>query len=138
VKNKFIKILIVSDELISRRVLHSFLSPVGEVDVAVNRNKGLAAIKKAFDNNRPYELIFLDITMPEFDGIVTLKKIRQLESQYGLNEHARSKVIINSENTDKDVILKAARVGCSGYLINPIDKNRLYNEIRKHGFDISE
>lgn len=135
-KNKFIKILLVVDELTSRRVLHSFLSPAGEVDVAVNRNKGLAAIKKAFDNNSPYELIFLDITMPELDGIVILKKIRQLESQYGLNEHARSKVIITSENTDKDVILKAARSGSTSYMIKPIDKTRLYNEIHKNGVDI--
>jgi two-component system chemotaxis response regulator CheY len=76
--------------------------------------------------------------MLELDGIATLKKIRQLETQYGVTEHARSKVIMTSANTDKDVILKAAQADCTSYMIKPIDKTRLYNEIHKHGFDIPE
>jgi len=72
------------------------------------------------------------------DGISTLKKIRQLETQHGVKEHAKSKVIMTSANTDKVVILKAAQAGCTSYMIKPIDKKRLYNEIRKHGFDTQE
>ena len=44
---------------------------------------------------------------------------------------------MTSANIDKDIILKAARAGCTSYMIKPIDKTRLYNEIRKHGFEIS-
>jgi response regulator of citrate/malate metabolism len=44
----------------------------------------------------------------------------------------------NSANTGKDVILKAARAGCTSYLIKPIDQVRLYNEIRKHGLNVPE
>jgi two-component system chemotaxis response regulator CheY len=76
--------------------------------------------------------------MPELDGIKTLEKIRQLETQNGVNEHANSKVIMTSAIVDKDIILKAARAGCTSYIIKPIDRTRLYNEIRKHGFDVPE
>jgi response regulator of citrate/malate metabolism len=55
-----------------------------------------------------------------------------------VKEHAKSKVIMTSANTDKDVILEAAQADCTSYMIKPIDKNRLYNEIRKHGVDIPE
>jgi response regulator of citrate/malate metabolism len=55
-----------------------------------------------------------------------------------LNEDLRSKVIMTSSNTDKDIILKAAHSDCTGSLIKPIDKTRLYNAIRKHGFDIPD
>jgi two-component system chemotaxis response regulator CheY len=134
VENKFIKILIIEDELTSSKTLNSFLHTVGEIDIAVNGNKALIAVKKALENNQPYDLIFLDIMLPELDGITVLKKIRQFESQQGVNEHARSKVIMTSANTDKNIILKAARADCTAYLIKPIDKIRLYNEIRKHGF----
>ena len=72
------------------------------------------------------------------DGISILKKIRQLENQHGVKEHAKSKVIMTSANTDKDVILKAAQAGCTSYMIKPIDKKRFYNEIRKHGFNTPE
>lgn len=136
--NKFIKILLVEDELTSRKKLNSFLHPLGEVDIAVNGKEAITAVKKAIENNQPYELIFLDIIMPVLDGISTLKKIRQLETQNGVNEHANSKVIMTSAIVDKDIILKAARAGCTSYMIKPIDKARLYDEIRKHGFDVPE
>jgi two-component system chemotaxis response regulator CheY len=138
VENKYIKILLVEDELTSRRTLISFLHPIGEVDICVNGNIALNVAKKALENNQPYELIFLDIMISNLDGISTLKKIRQLETHHGVKEHAKSKVIMTSANADKDVILKAAQAGCTSYMIKPIDKKRLYNEIRKHGFDISE
>jgi two-component system, chemotaxis family, chemotaxis protein CheY len=137
-EKNFIKILIVEDEPTSRKTLNSFLLTLGEVDIAVNGNKAITAVEKAIENNKPYELIFLDIIMPELDGITTLKKIRRLETQHEVNEHAKSKVIMTSANTDKDVILKAAHAGCTSYMIKPIDKTRLYNEIRKHGFDTQE
>lgn len=137
-ENKYIKILLVEDELTSRRTLISFLHPIGEVDICVNGNIALNVAKKALENNQPYELIFLDIMISNLDGISTLKKIRQLETYHGVKEHAKSKVIMTSANADKDVILKAAQAGCTSYMIKPIDKKRLYNEIRKHGFDISE
>ena len=132
------KILLVEDELTSRRTLISFLHPIGEVDICVNGDIALNVAKKALENNQPYELIFLDIMISNLDGISTLKKIRQLETQHGVKEHAKSKVIMTSANTDKVVILKAAQAGCTSYMIKPIDKKRLYNEIRKHGFDTPE
>ena len=137
-ENKCIKILLVEDELTSRMVLNSFLQPIGEVDVVVNGNEALTAFEKAIENNQHYELIFLDIMLPELDGIETLEKIRQLETRYEVREDAKAKVIMTSANTDKDVILKSARAGCTSYLIKPIDQARLYNEIRKHGLNVPE
>jgi len=133
---KFIKILLVEDELTSRSILNSFLSPLGEIDIAVNGNEAITAVKKGIENSQPYELVFLDIMMPKLDGISALKKIRQLENQQGLSEYAKSKIIMTSANTDRDLILKAARADCTSCIIKPIDKTRLFNEIRKHGFDI--
>jgi two-component system chemotaxis response regulator CheY len=135
---KFIKILIVEDEFSSRRILNLFLSTLGTIDFAVNGNEAISAVKKGIENNQPYELVFLDLMIPGLGGISALKKIRQLENQQGLNGRAKSKIIMTSSNSDRDLILDAARSGCTSYMIKPIDKTRLYNEIRKHGFDISE
>jgi two-component system chemotaxis response regulator CheY len=137
-EKKFIRILLVEDELTSRRILNSFLYPFGKVDVAVNGKEAFKAVKKSIENSQPYELIFLDIMMHELDGIATLKKIRQLETQHEMNGGIKSKIIVTSANTDRDVILKAAHADCNAYMIKPIDKTRLYNEIRKQGFDIPE
>ena len=137
-ENKLIKILIVEDELTSRMALTSFLQPVGDVDITVNGNEALTTFEKAIENNQPYELIFLDIMLPELDGIEALEKIRKLETRYDVREYAKAKIIMTSSYADKDVILKAARAGCTSYMIKPMDRTRLYNEIRKHGFDVPE
>jgi two-component system chemotaxis response regulator CheY len=137
-ENKSIKILVVEDELSSRRVLNSFLSPLGKIDFVVNGSEAIQAVQKGIEDNQPYELVLLDIMMPGLDGISVLKKIRQLEHQHGLNGHAKSKIIMTSANSDRDLILDAARSDCTGYIIKPIDKTRLHNEMRKHGFYIPE
>jgi two-component system chemotaxis response regulator CheY len=132
------KILIAEDEFISRNILNKQLAPLGEVDTAANGKEALTAFKMAFENNQPYDLICLDIMMPEVDGIMALKKIRQLEAQKGLNPETRSKIIMTSGVSEKNKVLSAVQANCDGFLVKPIDKDRLYYEIRKHGFDIPE
>ena len=61
-----------------------------------------------------------------------------METKKGLNEDIRSKIIMTSANSEKEIVLESARANCTGYLIKPIDKTRLYNEIRKHGFKIPD
>jgi len=76
--------------------------------------------------------------MPEVDGIMALKKIRQLESQKGVDPEKRSKIIMTSAVSDKKYVVASVQANCNGFLVKPIDKGRLFDEIRKHGFDIPE
>ena len=132
------KILIAEDDFVSRKLVNTLLAPLGEVDIAVNGNEAIMAVKMAFKNNQPYDFICLDILMPEVDGIMALKKIRQLEAQKGLNPETRSKIIMTTAVSDKNYVVAAAQANCDGFLVKPITKDRLFDEIRKHGFDIPE
>ena len=132
------KILIAEDDFVSRKILNKILSPLGEIDNAANGNEALTAVRMAIEANEPYDLICLDIMMPEVDGIMALKKIRQLEAQKGVNPEARSKIIMTSALSDKKYVLAAVQATCDGFLVKPIIKDRLFDELRKHGFDIPE
>jgi two-component system chemotaxis response regulator CheY len=132
------KILITEDDFVSRKLVNTFLAPLGEVDIAANGQEAFMAVKMAIDNNQPYDLICLDILMPEVDGIMTLKKIRQLEAQKGVNPEKVSKIIMTSGVSDKKYVVAAVQANCNGFLVKPIDKDRLFDEIRKLGFDIPE
>ena len=132
------KILIAEDDFVSRKLINTLLSPLGEVDIAVNGNEAIIAVKIALKNNQPYDFICLDILMPEVDGIMALKKIRQLEAQKGINPEARSKIFMTTAVSDKNYVVAAAQAHCDGFLVKPITKDRLFDEIRKHGFDIPE
>jgi two-component system chemotaxis response regulator CheY len=132
------KILIAEDDFVSRKLVNTLLASIGEVDIAANGTEALTAVKMSIENNQPYDLICLDILMPGFDGIVALKKIRQLEAQKGLDPEKKSKIIMTTAVSDKSYVLAAAQANCDGFLVKPITKDRLFNEIRKHGFDIPE
>jgi len=132
------KILIVEDDFVSRQLANKLLIPLGEVDCAANGNEAFTAVKMGFETNQPYDLICLDIMMPEVDGIMVLKKIRQLEAQKGIDPEKRSKIIMTSAVSDKKYVVAAVQANCNGFLVKPIDKGRLFDELRKHGFDIPE
>lgn len=75
------RILIAEDDLASRKVLYKFLSNYGECDITIDGMEALEAFMLAWDEGKPYDLICLDIMMPELDGVKTLKTIRDIENQ---------------------------------------------------------
>ncbi len=77
------KTLIVEDDFICRKLLQTFLSGYGATDVAANGVEALLAVSQAINEDEPYDLICLDILMPELDGHKVLKQIRADEEVKG-------------------------------------------------------
>src|SRR5580698_6790008 len=75
--------LIVEDEFTSRLLMQSFLSQYGECHIAVNGKEAVAAFRAAQDSGQPYDLICMDIMMPEMDGQTAAREIRALEEAAG-------------------------------------------------------
>ena len=124
-----IKILIVDDDFTSRKILLKYLLEYGQCDVAVNGKEAVEAFKLASEENETYDFICLDIMMPEMDGQEVLKEIRQFEKQkeiYGLDG---VKIIMTSALDDSDNIKMAFREQCEGYLVKPIDKQKLIQKM---------
>lgn len=68
-----LRILIVDDNEINRKVLHSMLSHLGyRADMVTNGQEAIQALKE-----QPYDLVFMDIQMPIMDGLQTAQTIRQ-------------------------------------------------------------
>ena len=63
-----IKTLIVEDDFACRKALQIFLSEYGNCFIAVNGCEAVEAVRQALDEDQPYDLICLDIMMPEMDG----------------------------------------------------------------------
>lgn len=132
------KILIAEDNSVVMKLLHAHLSPLGEITPAANGFEAFSAAKIALQDKQPYDLICLDIMMPEVDGISALHSIRQLESKLGITRETRSKIIMTTGTSDKQNIEAARSEGCDGFLVKPISKERLFNELRRLGLDIPE
>jgi two-component system chemotaxis response regulator CheY len=119
------KALVVEDDSVSSKLLHSILLNYGECAVAKNGKEAMKLFVSALVQKRPFDLICLDIMMPELDGLETLKKIREIESDAGIGGLDGVKIIITSELGDKEHILKAFREGSEAYLVKPFDRSKL-------------
>ncbi len=129
------KILIAEDDFISRKILNTQLSALGDVDIASDGKEALEAVKMALDEHEPYDLIFLDIKMPKVDGLKALQGMRRLENQEKVKEEDQAKIIIVSGMSDKKMVVTAVKAGCNAYIIKPITKPRLIEELNKLGVD---
>ena len=125
------RILIVEDDLASRKFLSKFLSAYGECDITIDGIEALEAFMLSWDDGKPYDLICLDIMMPELDGIKTLKAIRDMENHKGVEESKRAKVIMTTALNDTGSVLNAFETGCEVYAAKPIDTNKLIDVMKK-------
>ena len=70
------KVLIVDDELVSRMKMQTILSSLGESELAESGKMALDLFKKAWIEKEPFNLITLDISMKDINGVDVLTKIR--------------------------------------------------------------
>ncbi|MCP4677220.1 MAG: response regulator [Deltaproteobacteria bacterium] len=127
------KVLVVEDDFTSRNLILGILRHHANCDVAVNGKEAIAAFTASLDGNSPYDLILLDIMMPEMDGQEALKQIRILEEDRGISGLDGVKVIMTSGLEDSANIIKSFRYQCEAYIVKPISKQRLLKEIETLG-----
>jgi two-component system, chemotaxis family, chemotaxis protein CheY len=128
-----VKTLIVEDELTSRVLLREILKRYGPPQVAMNGVEAVDAVRAALQASEPFDLICLDIIMPEMDGQEALKRIRKLEEEAGIAAEKRARVIMTTAHADRDNVLEAIRGQCDYFLVKPIDKGALLDELRRLG-----
>lgn len=128
------KILIVEDDLSSRKFLYKFMSYYGECDITVDGMEGLDAYLIALNENEPYDLICLDIMMPKVDGVKVLKTIREVESQKEIEGDKKVKIIMTTALNDVDVVKNSFDSGCEVYANKPIDIKKLETVMEKLNF----
>ena len=127
------RMLVVDDDFASRMFLRNAISSYGTCDTAGDGLEGVKAFQTAWEENRPYDLIFLDIMMPFLDGLGVLKLVREMEKQKKLTITKRSKIIMTSALQDKKTLDDVFDLGCDSFLAKPIDLQLLLNEIEKDG-----
>lgn len=126
------KTLIVEDDFTSRLIIHEILKQYGPAHIAVNGKEAVEASGAALEEGKPYELICLDILMPEMDGKESLKRIRAQEEAKGiLSADKRVKIIMLTALDDIKNMNASFRELADAYLVKPIDKAKMLDELRK-------
>ncbi|GJM32138.1 MAG: hypothetical protein DHS20C18_11390 [Saprospiraceae bacterium] len=119
-----LQILIVEDHLINQKLISILLHKMGyETDVA---NNGLEALEKV--EHKPYDLIFMDIQMPEMDGFMATRKIRN----WG-NLSCQPIIVAITANALHGDREKCLEVGMNDYLSKPLHPEQVAEIIRTWG-----
>ncbi|AFN75398.1 response regulator receiver protein [Melioribacter roseus P3M-2] len=116
-----VRILVIDDSDIIRNVIKNFLSEYN-IEVVMSSD-GLEGIQKAIEY-KP-KLIFLDIMMPNLDGLRMLKVIKVLDDLKDIP------VIVISGHTDKKNVLEAVKSGAINVISKPLSKSILIKSIKE-------
>lgn len=122
--------LIVEDDFTSRLVLQTYLARFGECHVAENGKQAVEEFRRSTLGGKTYDLICMDIMMPEMDGQEAVRQIRALEEKRGTFSTSGVKIIMVTALDDVKNVFSSFKALCDVYLFKPIDTEQLFAHLK--------
>ena len=130
------KVLVVDDELVSRKKMEKIMTAFGQCVAVENGADALKAFEEAIVKGEPFDLITLDVSMPAMDGTEVLFEIRMIEQQKNIAKESKVKVIMVTGQSDKDLVITCMQAGCDGYVVKPFDSEIMAEKIKQIGISV--
>ncbi|HEY2018656.1 MAG TPA: response regulator [Bryobacteraceae bacterium] len=124
------KTLVVEDDFTSRLLLQEILKRYGPVHIAVNGREAVEAVLAGLNAREPYNLVCMDIMMPEMDGLEALRRIRAMEEDRGIRSCDGAKIMMTTALDCVRNVSEAFQGLCDAYLCKPIARPKLLKELR--------
>lgn len=125
-KKSTASILLVEDNPVNQKMTHIMLSKAGYmIDIA---SDGKQALEKYISDPDAYDIILMDINMPEMNGFEATEKIRLFEKENNLSPIP---ILALTANVLENFRQECKRVGMDGFLTKPIKRNIVFQAIQK-------
>jgi signal transduction histidine kinase/DNA-binding response OmpR family regulator len=120
------RILLVEDVEINREIVKSLLEPTQlEIDCAEN---GVEAVRMFTEAPDKYDLIFMDIQMPEMDGYEATQRIRALD----VPKAKTVPIVAMTANVFREDVEKCLNAGMDGHVSKPVDFEEVLNRLHSY------
>ena len=128
------KVLIVDDSMSVRESFLDILSPLATCQVAANGQEAINLIKLTQGIGDDFDIVIMDIIMPEKDGLTAVKEIRDYESLMGWSGHDALTILITTTLKDPSRV-KVAQESCGAddYIAKPFTRETLLKALKKYG-----
>lgn len=131
------RFLVVDDDFQVRSSLQRLLHPWGITEVATDGEEAVEAFRLALKRGEPYDLVVLDILMPNIDGQEALREMREIEKEMQIPEDKAVKVIIVSGLDAAKEVRDAFFLGnATSFIVKPIRNQVLFDEMTALGLPL--
>lgn len=114
------KVMICDDAAFMRMMIKDILTK-GGYEIAAEAENGLKAVEK-YPEVKP-DLVLMDITMPDMDGIQALKKIKEIDPS--------ANVIMCSAMGQQAMVIEAIQSGAKDFIVKPFQAERVLEAVKK-------
>lgn len=124
-------VLIAEDNLVNALLVRTVLEKAGQrVTMAGDGRQAVAHCRKRAAQGQQFDLVLMDLHMPQMDGLSAIRAIRKLERRSGL---APSRIFTLSADEQSSAQLESRRAGANGYVTKPVSPHSLVDLLRSHG-----
>jgi CheY-like chemotaxis protein len=116
---KSMKVLLVEDLLLAGKIARCILGDHCDVDLASTAEEAMTKVK-----TKVYDLIFMDLDLPDTHGIEVSKKMR--------NNAIKTPIYALTAHTDRETREEALAAGMTGFLAKPLEKLQVQALLIKH------
>ncbi len=127
------KILVVDDEIVSRKKMQLIMKRYGICLAFDNGKHAIDAFQNALKNGSPFDLVTLDVSMPDMDGREVLIKFRELEVEYNISKNNCAVILMVTANSDQQTVVSSIQAGCNDYVVKPFNKEKINDKLLKFG-----
>jgi two-component system chemotaxis response regulator CheY len=114
------RVLVIDDSMFVTKQITQILTSEGFeiVGTATDGASGIEKYKELYPN---VDLVTMDITMPNMDGVTSLEKIIEFDKE--------AKVIMISALGKQDLVKKSLLLGAKNYIVKPLDRNKVLERV---------
>ena len=118
-----IKVLMIDDNIKLVEMIKEYFKTSNDVEISITAKDGLEGIEKAETKVNDYDLILLDLIMPNKDGLFVLEEMKKRK--------INKPVIVETSYNTSDVIKEVSEYGVNYFILKPFELDDLEQKIRK-------
>ncbi|MDD5457003.1 MAG: response regulator [Candidatus Margulisbacteria bacterium] len=126
-------ILIIDDELISRKKLLEILKPFGNCIEISQSSEAIDVFEHSVRTNKNFNLVTVDIHMPHPNGMILVGKFREIEKKFNVHPEKKTKIFMVTSLNDKDHVLESLKRGSNDYILKPFTAEQVLDRMKLHG-----
>lgn len=116
-----IKVLMIDDNIKLIEMVKEYFSDHANIDLSLEAHDGIEGLKLIKENQNDYDVVILDLIMPNKDGISVLEDMKKLS--------INKKVIVLTSYNAQDMIRKVSELGVDYFILKPFDLKELEKRI---------